>query len=249
MTPVTIPRIRLPLVWPPDKQYSNYMEPLRKMIIANWKSNKNMTAATEWVDTFLQQDRKAVYEYIVCPPTPLLAAVQPLVAAHVQLGVQDLSPFGAGAYTGEVAPENMTGLNVRYAILGHSERRKYLHETSQLVAKKVSSALEAGITPIVCVDREQFQEQADQMDARDRERIIVAYEPVHAISTFGGEQDPIEVTLETIQQAHDIFGANTPILYGGSTNRDNSLQYLKEDSIAGILVGGASLDAEHFAQL
>lgn len=224
------------------------MHVLKKLIVANWKSNKSVSEAKNWVNTFSQQKRRDNYEYVVCPPYPSLPIVKAQQADLYSIGVQDLSAYGAGAYTGEVSAVNLTGLNVQYAILGHSERRRYLNETSALVAKKIESALEENITPIVCIDRDQFQTQADQIDKNLYGKIIIAYEPVHAISTFGGHEDPIEVTLEAIQEIRDIFGA-VPVLYGGSVDPSDSLVYLGEDAIDGVLVGGASLDPKKFAQL
>jgi len=220
-----------------------------KLIIANWKSNKTITEATDWVETFLQQERRSNRQYVLCPAYPLLSFVVDIQASGVEVGVQDLSPFGAGAYTGEVAGYSLQQLGVTYALLGHSERRKYFHESSQLVAQKVEQALDFGITPIICVDREQIQEQAALLQRDQSAKVIVAYEPVHAISTFGGHEDPIETTLEAIQQIKDAFGENVPVLYGGSVDPENSLTYLEQDSIAGALVGGASLDPLAFAKL
>ncbi|MCD8484505.1 triose-phosphate isomerase [Candidatus Woesebacteria bacterium] len=218
-----------------------------KLIVANWKSNKSVTEAKHWAETFVQQEPKDAYTYVVCPPYSALLALQDQ-EQYFALGVQDLSAFGAGAYTGEISAHNLLDLGVKYAILGHSERRRYQNETSADVAKKVTSALDAGITPIVCVDRDQFGEQAAQLTASQREQVIVAYEPVHAISTFGGQEDPIETTLENIAALKESFG-NVPVLYGGSVTPENSLVYLQEDAIQGVLVGGTSLDPEKFAQL
>jgi triosephosphate isomerase (TIM) len=224
-----------------------------KLIVANWKSNKNSAEAVSWLSAFLKPERAAHKQYVICPPYPLLSTLAGLItAAHpanVTLGVQDISPFAAGPYTGEVAGPSLFGLQVAYAIVGHSERRIHLGETSALVAKKVASALHSEITPIVCVDRDQITEQANHLTADERKQVIVAYEPVHAISTFGGQEDPLETTLEAIANIREAFGANTPILYGGSVDKENSLVYLNEPSISGILVGKTSLDPVEFAQL
>ncbi len=219
----------------------------RKLIVANWKSNKSVSEAKHWAETFAKQTPKDTYTYVVCPPYPALLALQNQ-EKQFTLGVQDISAYGAGAYTGEISAQNLLDLGVQYAILGHSERRRYQNETSADVAKKVTTSLDAGITPIICVDRDQFAEQAAQLTAAQREQIIVAYEPVHAISTFGGQEDPIETTLQTIQKLHDAFGA-VPVLYGGSVSPENSLVYLQEESIDGVLVGSTSLDAKKFALL
>jgi triosephosphate isomerase len=222
---------------------------MSKLIIANWKSNKTPTEASDWVEQFLQLGRRENRTYVLCPSFPLLPFVADVQEHGIELGVQDLSPFGAGAYTGEVAAYSLQQLGVSFAILGHSERRKYFSESSQLVAQKVEQALDFGLTPIVCVDRAQIQEQADLLSKEQKSKILVAYEPVHAISTFGGHEDPIETTLSIIAEIQEVFGEKVPVLYGGSVNPDNSLVYLEQESIAGVLVGGTSLDAAEFARL
>lgn len=220
-----------------------------KLIIANWKSNKNPTQAAQWQTQFRELVKSDQYQYVICPPSYLLSQLQPSDHDRYVLGVQDVSPFEAGAYTGEIAASLLAELGVQYALVGHSERRKYLGETSRLVAQKAELAAAAQITPIVCLDRDQIQEQADQIPRSLWSQIIIAYEPVHAISTFGGHEDPIETTLQVIADIHDTFGDNTRVLYGGSVNTQNSLAYLNQPSIAGVLVGGTSLDAEQFVKL
>ncbi len=220
-----------------------------KLVVANWKSNKTITEATTWVENFSQLEKKENRQYVVCPPMPLLPFILDLHKHGVALGVQDLSPYGAGAYTGEVSGYNLQDLGVSYAILGHSERRKYFQETSITVAKKVSQALDFGIQPIICVDRDQINQQAEALTSEERKKVIIAYEPVHAISTFGGKEDPIDETLKVIEQIRQTFGKESVVLYGGSVNPKNSIVYLENENIDGALVGNASLTAESFIQL
>lgn len=220
----------------------------RKRVLANWKANKTLSQARQWAEKFLQQELRDDYEYVVCPPFPHLSAIA-TEFPQLTLAVQDLSTFEAGPYTGEVPGYVLQDLQVRYAILGHSERRKYQHETSALVAAKAEIALSAGITPVICVDREEFENQLDQLDAKVRNNSVFAYEPVHAISSFGGHEDPLEITLETIDHLRRVAGSHVPVLYGGSVDPDNSLMYLQRSEIDGVLVGKASLDAEVFARL
>lgn len=219
-----------------------------KLIVANWKANKTITEAREWCETFSTLDHNAAYEYVICPPFPHLSAL----AEHfpnLQFGTQDFSPYGAGAYTGEVPGYILDGLHIRYTILGHSERRKYQGETSALVARKAAAALADGVTPIICVDRSEFQTQIDQLSRSEIESSIFAYEPVHAISTFGGHEDPLETTLAAIEELRELAGGRAPVLYGGSVDKENSLMYLQQEDINGVLVGKTSLDPRAFAQL
>jgi triosephosphate isomerase len=223
------------------------MRTSQKLIIGNWKSNFSVAQAKQWASEFTAA-REHEHVYVVCPPFPLLSALQD---QGFELGVQDLSQYESGAYTGAVSPLNLEGLNVGYVILGHSERRIYFGETSQTVAQKVDLALAHGMRPIVCVDRDQFAEQSSALgglSSAQREQLIIAYEPVHSISTFGGQEDPIGTTLAAIEDIRRLFEPGL-VIYGGSVNSENSITYLQPESIDGVLVGGASLDPKQFAQL
>ena len=220
----------------------------KKLVVANWKSNKNVREAQQWVETFLERERQKIYEYVVCPPLSLLSFVSEHADKAFSLGVQNISPFDAGAYTGEVSGYSLQGLNIQYAILGHSERRKYVQETSKMVAQKAAEALSYDITPIICIDIDQVKEQALQLGREETRKSIIAYEPVHSISTFGGHEDPLAVTLKNIETIRKHFG-DVPVLYGGSVDHENSFTYLQEKSIDGVLVGHASLDPVEFSRL
>jgi triosephosphate isomerase len=221
----------------------------KKLLVANWKSNKHYLEAIDWAKTFNQAEKRDNRQYVVCPPFPVLSSLVDYFTDTADLGVQDLSPFGAGAYTGEVSGYNLTHLKVKFAILGHSERRRYFSESSQLVARKVEQALDFGITPIVCVDHNEVEDQVNQLKQDQLDQIVVAYEPVHAISTFGGQPDPIEKTLQEIQRIREFFGQQTAVIYGGSVNSETSIVYLERKEIDGLLVGGASLEAATFVKL
>jgi len=117
------------------------------------------------------------------------------------------------------------------------------------VAKKAELALSFEITPIICIDKNEFRAQIDELSKHALSHSIFAYEPVHAISTFGGHEDPLAITLEAIAELRSLVGDDAEILYGGSVDEENSLTYLQEDSIDGALVGKASLNPELFAQL
>lgn len=230
---------------------------MSKLFIANWKSNKNREEVDKWMDSFEEEIKpmvalnKLTHEIVVCPPMPSLMSVSNRLLnkqlfSQVSLGVQDISAYPAGSYTGGVSAPNLVGFNVRYAIVGHSERRKYFKENSQDVAMKIEQCLENEIVPIVCVDRHEVAAQASLIDATSRKRIIVAYEPIEHIGT--GHSQPVDEVLTVFQEIKTAFG-DVKIMYGGSVNPDNINQYLPHHEIQGFLVGSASLSVSTFINL
>lgn len=226
-----------------------------RLLVANWKSHKTSAEAQTWLETFRrrvtdlgpQLNSTGKPTMVVAPPFPFVPqTVAALVdVPHVSVAVQDISPFPAGKYTGAVSTRNLEGWPISHAIVGHSERRRYFHETNQEVANKVSVLIEAGITPIVCVDAEYVEQQADVIEKQLRSRCVVAYEPLAAIGT-GVSQEVAEV-LPVVDRVREAFGAQTAVIYGGSVTVDNLDAYLLATD--GVLVGGASLDADEFMNL
>ena len=201
----------------------------------------------------------------VCAPAPYLAQLQVLLAnSAIALGAQDVSAHESGAYTGEVSVAMLKEFGVRYAIVGHSERRQYHGETDAAVAAKAQRALAGGITPIVCVGETLAEREAGKTEEVVKRQlaavihanghciseIVVAYEPVWAIGT-GKTASP-----EQAQQVHAVLRAQLraasdhadriAILYGGSMNAANAAQLLAQPDIDGGLIGGASLKAPDF---
>ncbi len=195
---------------------------------------------------------EAAVRVAVAPPAPLLSPLQRALQEHVdqankpllQLAVQDISSFPPGSYTGAIAARNLEGFSVEYAIVGHSERREYFHETHQDVANKVAQCLEHDITPIICVDDEYIREQAVAIPAPQRAKSLVAFEERSAI----GSGDPVDLqeVAEVIAQIREQF-APLGVLYGGSVDVSNVVDYIGISD--GVLVGGASLDGKQFARL
>lgn len=227
---------------------------MQKYVIANWKSNKTLESAESWLNQFSQAVIKpwdSQLQVVVAPPFPLLQTVAEKkernpITQQLVLGVQDISPFTAGSYTGAVAGENLSGFTskVSVAIVGHSERRRYFKETHQDVANKVARCLELGITPVVCVDDEYIAAQASAIDAEHLDKCVVAYEELGAIGT--GNNEPVERVAELVQRIKVAFG-QIPVLYGGSVKPGNAADYAAICS--GVLVGGASLTADSFANI
>ena len=200
----------------------------------------------------------------VCAPAPYLAQCQQLLAGTpLAWGAQDVSPNAGGAYTGEVAAPMLAELGCSYVIVGHSERRAYHAESSEVVGKKTLAALAAGITPIVCIGEtlaerdagrtfevagEQLHAVLAQLDRDSVNRIVLAYEPVWAIGT-GKTATPAmaqEVHARLRAQLAEKNGEAVQILYGGSMKPDNAAELMAQADIDGGLIGGAALKAADF---
>lgn len=237
----------------------------KKLIAGNWKMNGSLAANQALLKGILSGLKDPACDIAVCVPAVYLAQCQQLLSASsVELGAQDVSQHEAGAYTGEVSVAMLKEFGVRYAIVGHSERRQYHGETDAVVAAKAQRALANGVTPIVCVGETLAEREAGKTEEVVKRQlaavihlnghciseIVVAYEPVWAIGT--GKT----ATPEQAQAVHAVLRAQlkaaTPqadriaILYGGSMNAANAEQLLAQPDIDGGLIGGASLKAPDF---
>jgi triosephosphate isomerase len=240
----------------------------KKLIAGNWKMNGSVAANDALVRAIAAGLGDAACTVAVCVPAPYLAQVQMLRhGSALELGSQDVSSHEQGAFTGEVSAAMLKEFGVRFAIVGHSERRQYHAETDTLVADKAKLALAHGITPIVCVGETLAEREAGQTEEVVKRQlaavihtnghciseIVVAYEPVWAIGTGR------TATPEQAQQVHAVLRAQlraaTPhpervaILYGGSMNAANAASLLAQPDIDGGLIGGASLKAADFLQI
>ncbi|MDE2606543.1 MAG: triose-phosphate isomerase [Burkholderiales bacterium] len=240
----------------------------RKLIAGNWKMNGALQANDALVRAVVAGMQDAACEVAVCVPAPYLAQVQMLKSgSKLELGAQDVSQHASGAYTGEVSAPMLREFGVRYAIVGHSERRQYHGETDALVAEKARAALAHGITPIACVGETLAEREAGQTEEVVKRQlaavihvnghciseIVVAYEPVWAIGTGR------TATPEQAQQVHALLrkqlaaataqADRVRILHGGSMNAANAASLLAQPDIDGGLIGGASLKAPDFLQI
>jgi triosephosphate isomerase (TIM) len=248
----------------------------RPLIAGNWKMNLNHLDAIRLVQKVvfsLKDAELEAAEVVVLPPFTALRSVQTLVAGDklaIGYGAQDVSFHDSGAYTGEISGEMLAALGCGYVTVGHSERRQYHGEDDSLVAVKAQAALRHGITPIVCVGEnleirrtgghvEHVTDQgATSMDGLTAEQVaglVVAYEPVWAIGTgeVATPDDAQEVCGALRRYVAERFGpdaaAGVRILYGGSVKAASAAGILAGPDIDGALVGGASLDADEFAQI
>ena len=241
----------------------------KKLIAGNWKMNGSLAANEALVEALLTGIATPACEVAVCVPAPYLAQVQSLVSGTaIELGAQDVSAQAQGAFTGEQSAAMLKEFGVRYAIVGHSERRQYHGETDEVVAAKTAVALGNGITPIVCVGETLAQREAGRTEEVVKRQlaavihvnghciseIVVAYEPVWAIGT-GKTATPEQaqavhaVLRAQLHHAAREHAAGIRILYGGSMNAANAAELLAQVDIDGGLIGGASLKAPDFLQI
>ena len=241
----------------------------KKLIVGNWKMNGGLQVNAELLQALIAGLPADVGCGVgVAVPALYVPQVQALVQGTViAVAAQDVSQHDKGAYTGEVSAMMLQDFGVRYALVGHSERRQYHGETDAVVALKAQAALAKGITPIVCVGETLEEREAGQTEQVVKRQLaaviqevgqcvselVVAYEPVWAIGT-GKTASP-----EQAQAVHAVLRAQlaaasqqadrVPLLYGGSMNAANAAQLLTQPDIDGGLVGGASLKAADFLQI
>ncbi|HSB97964.1 MAG TPA: triose-phosphate isomerase [Spongiibacteraceae bacterium] len=242
----------------------------RKLVIGNWKMHGDHAALAQLLGT-LRRSLSALSntDVAVCPPFVYLAAArQQLADSVIALGAQNLCAEAKGAFTGEISAAMLHDCGCHYAIVGHSERRQLFNENDALVAAKTAAALQANVTPIVCVGETLQQRETnatltvigaqlaaifERLDSADISRIVIAYEPVWAIGT-GKTATPLqaqEVHAFIRRQLATVLpdAATVPILYGGSVKADNAATLFAQPDIDGGLVGGASLNAEEFTAI
>ncbi|MDO8659753.1 MAG: triose-phosphate isomerase [Candidatus Parcubacteria bacterium] len=218
----------------------------KTFIIANWKSNETESEAKNWLQA-INNSQLAVDEgkkIIVCPPFTLLPKVKEFFVNYqssIAVGAQDISPFGEGAYTGEVNGREIKEF-ADYVIVGHSERRINFSESDELVNKKIEQAYLQGIIPIVCVSS---LDQVKNLKV-DNSKTLIAYEPLFAIGS--GTADTPENADKMASDVKNILG-EIPILYGGSVTSGNVSSFSKMPNIDGVLIGKASLEPSEFIKL
>lgn len=221
---------------------------MQKIVVANWKSHKTLPEAIEWLEQFSQLfTPDPQVQVILAPPMPYVAVLRQLLlerynSLSLALAVQDISPFPLGSYTGAVAAEMLSGL-VEYAIVGHSERRRYFHETNQEIANKVRETVAVGIRPIVCVDLPYARSLLNAMDEAEIADLIIGYGPIEAI---GIDLPQSSQTIRSAIKEIEAIAPGRPIVYGGSVQSANAAGLMELAGLSGLLVGTASLPADEF---
>jgi triosephosphate isomerase (TIM) len=240
-------------------------------IAGNWKMNKTIAEAEEFIAALLPQVATADgVDVAICPPyTALQAMVDSARGSRVQVFAQSMHERDSGAFTGEVSAPMLSEIDVHGVVLGHSERRQYYAENDRALQQKVVRALEAGLVPILCVGeteeerergvterklRHQVQEGLDKVATERLAEVIVAYEPIWAIGTGlvatpEQAQEAIAFVRALVEDRDKPAGQAVRILYGGSLKPDNAPEILALPDVDGALVGGASLDAASFAAI
>ena len=248
------------------------MSPGRTPLIAgNWKMNKTIAEAEDFIQGLLPRVASVQgVEIAICPPfLALQAMVDSARGSQVGVYAQTMHEAESGAYTGEVSAEMLSEIDVDGALLGHSERRELFGETDRALALKVPRALEAGLTPILCVGeteeerergdterklRHQVQEGLDRVPVERLPEVVVAYEPIWAIGTGltatpEQAQDACGFVRALVANLDEAASEQVRVLYGGSVKPDNTPELLALPDVDGALVGGASLDPASFAAI
>lgn len=243
----------------------------RMLVVGNWKMNLNVSEASLLVNRLDKKIKTHKDIEIVLAPTYL--CLQPVSLEidrrKFRLSAQDGYPKDEGAFTGEVSFTMMRDL-VHYSIIGHSARRIYNNESLEFIRDKVQAAVRNGITPILCIGESKEEHTANEtkrvlhdqlttaisnLTSEEIQEIVIAYEPIWAISTFGGEvSKPDDMQKELVfirQQISELHGeavaADVRLLYGGSVNESDAHAYLSLKDCDGVLVGAASLNYEKFS--
>jgi len=250
---------------------------MRKPLIAgNWKMNLNhleAIAVTQKLSYSLDDKDFDAVDVVVIPPFTDIRSVQTLIDGdrlRLTYGAQDLSPEASGAYTGDISGSMLNKLGCSYVLVGHSERRAIHNENDETVNRKIKAALANEITPIFCIGEElairesgthvehvlnQVRNGLKGFHKPDLKKIVFAYEPVWAIGTgkTASAEDAQEVCaairIELAKFGSPEIADAARILYGGSVKSSNIVEIMNQPDVDGVLVGGASLDAEEFARI
>ena len=242
----------------------------RKVICGNWKMAKTNLESQQLIQEILEKMPKTKNEVVVCPSFMALPqAVAQTSGTQLKVGAQTMHFEDKGPYTGEVSAKMLTEVGVQYVIIGHSSRRSDDNETDAKINKKIKKAIESGLIPILCVGESSKEREQNRTyrvikkqlirafeGVEDATSVIVAYEPLWAISD--GVNPAQTPTIEEISAVNSgikrvlrqIFGKEQVkqmrILYGGSVTPENSGEIMADRSVNGVLIGGASLNADKF---
>lgn len=230
---------------------------MKKIVVANWKMQGSSTHCHEY-RRVLRSYLSPYVKLIICPPFPYLTSLHEDEEGDAWgLGGQNCHTHSQGAFTGEVSAQMLRDVGCLYVLIGHSERRQYTGETDTIVAQKFITVQDAALVPIVCVGETQKEKEENRTQAVITQQLLalptdkytrffIAYEPVWAIGT--GRVATREDLVSAFKMIKEIV-PNNPILYGGSVKPENALEILSLASVDGVLVGGASLEAQQLGKI
>ncbi len=242
-----------------------------KFLIANWKMNPQALEEANKILGEILKIKNYKTQLIICPPFLWIYDLIKKYGNKITFGAQNASFENLGAFTGEISPLMLKNIGVKYVILGHSERREKLLESDEIINKKLETVLNNDLIPILCVGEnygirkkgiefakkfvtKQLKKDLVGLSKFKNKKIIIAYEPIWAISTsnIGIADNPKnanEMSAFIKNVIQKLGFKNINILYGGSVNSKNVLKFLKEKEIDGVLVGGASIKIEEFSKM
>ena len=235
------------------------------IVAGNWKMHKTPSDGKIFVSETIDMLLNIEHISIIFGP-PFTGLFDMDVKPPFYKAAQNCHWEEQGAFTGEISASMLKALNIQYVIIGHSERRQYLHENDKQVNDKIHLALKAELIPIICIGetlkerengqtdpvlKEQLNSAFENINLDNQKNIIVAYEPVWAIGTgLTAEKNKILDAHSLIKETLEtVYNFNIPVLYGGSVNADNAASLINIENVDGFLVGGASLKSESFCQI
>ena len=235
-----------------------------KLIVANWKMNFHYKNAFNFCKKILLKKKLIKNKFIIFPPTTLILQLSSKFKG-ITFGAQDCHYEKLGAYTGDISALMLKDINCKHVIIGHSERRKYYFEDHIILKRKIESVINAGLIPIYCIGEDINIKRKDKtknhllrqllntLPKKNKNKIIIAYEPIWSIGTGNtptvNEIEDVNLYIKKIITKINLSYEKTSILYGGSVNKHNSLVFLDNKNIDGLLIGGASLNLNTFSSI
>ena len=235
-----------------------------KLIVANWKMNFLYKNAFNFCKKILLKKKLIKNKFVICPPTTLILQLSSKFK-EITFGAQDCHYEKLGAYTGDISALMLKDINCKHVIIGHSERRKYYFEDHIILKRKIESVINAGLIPIYCIGEDINIKRKDKtknhllrqllntLPKKNKNKIIIAYEPIWSIGTGNtptvNEIEDVNLYIKKIITKINLSYEKTSILYGGSVNKHNSLVFLDNKNIDGLLIGGASLNLNTFSSI
>lgn len=223
---------------------------MKKFVIANWKSHKTSDNCRKWLNEFAGVYREnSALEVVIAPSMVSLESVRSHITQlglkNIAVAPQDVSPYPLGSYTGAVAADLVKPW-ANYVIVGHSERRRYFHETIQDVTNKIMESVDSGLRPIVCVESINVFSRMLSLVDLEADQIIIAYTPVDALNFAIPESS--EAVAEAARKIAELL-PGYPVVYGGAVHPDNAAKYYQIEELSGLFVGAASLEVDSFNKI